>query len=87
MVQVMAKNSAILMVMANQLTGLKLPILVIQKVSPKNQLNRFFLNSISKNQNLLLVLILKPLRVRNMRCKLPMILVCGILLIRLKGQV
>ncbi len=44
MVQAMVKNSAIPMVMANQLTGLKLPILVIQKVNPKNRLNRWFLN-------------------------------------------
>ena len=73
MVQAMVKNSAIPMVMANQLTGLKLPILVIQKVNPKNRLNRWFLNSIYKNQSLLSALILKPLKVRNMRCKQPMI--------------
>ena len=73
MVQAMVKNSAIPMVMANQLTGLKLPILVIQKVNPKNRLNRWFLNSIYKNQSLLSALILKPLKVRNMRCKEPMI--------------
>ena len=37
MVQVMAKNSAITMEMANQLMGLISPILVIQKVNPQNR--------------------------------------------------